>query len=58
MLTKGDVLAFLGKASGPLGSYAGKEPVLETKTAKTKEGGAKPEEVEVGPLSLGLCEFC
>jgi hypothetical protein len=49
MLTKGDVLAFLGEASGPLGSYAGKEPVLEMKTAKTKEaGGAKPEEVKVG----------
>ncbi|KAK0210253.1 pyruvate dehydrogenase X component [Desarmillaria ectypa] len=31
MLTKGDVLAFLGKASGPLGTY--KEPVLAQPTA-------------------------
>ena len=30
MITKGDVLAYLGKASGPLGTYAGKEPKPET----------------------------
>jgi hypothetical protein len=58
MLTKGDVLTFLGKASGPLGSYAGKEPVLETKTAKAKdEGGARPEDVKVSVLESDYCYF-
>ncbi|KIM87484.1 hypothetical protein PILCRDRAFT_815003 [Piloderma croceum F 1598] len=41
MLTKGDVLAFLGRASGPLGSYEGKGIKGEMNTAKTE--GAKTE---------------
>lgn len=52
------MLTFLGKASGPLGSYAGKEPVLETKTAKAKdEGGARPEDVKVSVLESDYCYF-
>ncbi|KAI5124513.1 hypothetical protein M0805_003037 [Coniferiporia weirii] len=34
MLTKGDVLSYLGKASSPLGTYRVPKPVLETKKAK------------------------
>lgn len=41
MLTKGDVLAFLGRASGPLGTYAGKEVVSEMK-ALAAAGGKPP----------------
>jgi hypothetical protein len=44
MLTKGDVLAFLGKASGPLGSYKGKEVKGEMKDHGVK---AKAEEIKV-----------
>jgi len=45
MLTKGDILAFLGKASGPLGSYEGKELKTEMKAAGSvgKDGAAKAE---------------
>ena len=42
MLTKGDVLAFLGKASGPLGTY--KEPKPE---AKPSPAAPKKEEPKV-----------
>ena len=46
MLTKGDVLAYLGRASGPLGSYEGKEVKCEMKAAKNVS--AKAEEMKVG----------
>ncbi|KAF7985016.1 hypothetical protein HWV62_10014 [Athelia sp. TMB] len=39
MLTKGDVLAFLGKASGPLGTYKGKELVSEVEAYNKTKGG-------------------
>ncbi|KAF8919207.1 single hybrid motif-containing protein [Mucidula mucida] len=42
MLTKGDVLTFLGKASGPMGTY--KEPKSELKPSLA---GSKKEEVKV-----------
>lgn len=47
MITKGDVLAYLGKASGPLGTYAGKEPKPETATASKGTSAAKSEVVNV-----------
>lgn len=51
MITKGDVLAYLGKASGPLGSYAGKEPKPEMATASFKgAAAAKPEVAKVRKL--------
>lgn len=50
MLTKGDVLTFLGKASGPLGSYEGKEVKPETKTAKPPS--AKTETAKASSLYL------
>jgi pyruvate/2-oxoglutarate dehydrogenase complex dihydrolipoamide acyltransferase (E2) component len=53
MLTKGDVLAFLGKASGPLGSYEGKEVKGEVKTVKTE--GAKIETAKVCIFLSILC---
>jgi len=46
MLTKGDVLAFLGKASGPLGSYEGKEVKSEMKVGVMDGSGGKVEEVK------------
>ncbi|KZP23568.1 single hybrid motif-containing protein [Athelia psychrophila] len=50
MVTKGDILAFLGQASGPLGTLAGKEVVSEVKQymqgagakGAAKEAPAKP----------------
>jgi hypothetical protein len=53
MLTKGDVLAFLGKASGPLGSYEGKEVKVEMKAVKTES--VKAEAAKVG-FSSGFCD--
>lgn len=53
MLTKGDVLTFLGKASGPLGSYEGKEVKGEMKIAKTE--GAKTETAKVCNYRSILC---
>jgi hypothetical protein len=49
MLTKGDVLAYLGRASGPLGSYEGKEIKSEMKAAKNTS--VKAEGIKVGFLS-------
>lgn len=68
MLTKGDVLAFLGRASGPLGSYEGKEVKTEMKTGiktTTKDGlNGKAEKIKVSifmipnfPQSFDFC-FC
>jgi len=61
MLTKGDVLAFLGKASGPLGSYEGKEVKSEMKVGVMDGSGGKVEEVKVGIIlfcfDLQIIEF-
>jgi len=48
MLTKGDVLAYLGKASGPLGTY--KE--LATEPANPRPGPAKVEKKEEYKVTL------
>lgn len=48
MLTKGDVLAYLGKASGPLGTY--KE--LATEPATPRPGPAKVEKKEEYKVTL------
>jgi hypothetical protein len=42
MLTKGDVLAFLGKASGPLGTFKpGVSPIEEASQSSRKESEVK-----------------
>ncbi|CAK5279444.1 unnamed protein product [Mycena citricolor] len=42
MLTKGDVLAFLGKASGPLGTFKESPPPTAAATQPKKEEAPKP----------------
>ncbi|THH32567.1 hypothetical protein EUX98_g1648 [Antrodiella citrinella] len=51
MITKGDVLAHLGKASGPLGTYkAFLDKEAKEKAESQKSGGAKPVEKKPEPL--------
>lgn len=49
MLTKGDVLAFLGKASGPFGTYK------EINNTPQPVAKVEPPKVGILPLSLRFC---
>jgi pyruvate/2-oxoglutarate dehydrogenase complex dihydrolipoamide acyltransferase (E2) component len=52
MLTKGDVLAYLGKASGPLGTYK-PGPALPIEIIQgSKKAGAKKEEAKVNNILM------
>ena len=58
MITKGDMLTFLGKASGPLGSFKfGPSPIQEASTDSTKKGNAPASLPNVGSSCLNSL-FC
>ena len=56
MITKGDVLTFLGKASGPLGSFKAaldkEEAKLKSEKSGAKKAEAHPPNVNASTLRL------
>lgn len=58
MITKGDVLTFLGKASGPLGTFKfGPSPIQEASKDSTKKGTAPAAPPKVGSSCLNNLLF-